>query len=78
MGKDPFSILISMMNGGNPQQMLQNAMMNNSKNNQMATQLQNSIQSSGMTSEQYAIQFFKQRGISEQQVREIARRFGAK
>lgn len=76
MQNDMFSMLMTMMAGSNPQQMLQQAIMNNPQNNQLITQLQNSIKSSGMSSKDYAIQFFKQRGISEQQLMQMAKKFG--
>lgn len=78
MGNDIFQMLMGMMMGGNPQQMVQQALMSNPQNNQIMTQLQNSIKSSGMSSKDYAIQFFKQRGISEQQVMQMAQKFGLK
>ncbi len=73
-----FQNLMTMLNGRNPMQILQGAMMNNVKNNQMYNQLQNSIKSSGLSSKDYAMQLFKQRGMSEEQIMQLAQRFGAK
>lgn len=78
MAGSPFDMMMMLMGNNNPQQMLKNAMMGNVKNNQTLTQLQNSIKSSGMSSKDYAMQFFKQRGMTEEQVMQLAQKFGAK
>lgn len=78
MAGSPFDMMMMFMGNNNPKQMLQNAIFGNAKNNQTLTQLQNSIKSSGMSSKEYAMQFFKQRGMTEEQVLQLAQKFGAK
>lgn len=56
---NPMQILTQMMSGGNPQQMLQNAM----KNNPQLGAILNQQKQSGLSMEQYVKQIAKQQNV---------------
>lgn len=67
-----------MNNLNNLQALLQMQMRNNPRFNEIQTQIINMQRSSGMNSRDFAIQFAKQNGISQDQLMAIANRMGLK
>lgn len=60
--------------GGNPQQLMQNMMMQNSNIGQMKTQIQNMSQ--GRTPVEFIVQMAKQNGVSEQNIQGLLKILG--
>lgn len=60
--------------GGNPQQLMQNMMMQNSNIGQMKTQIQNMSQ--GRTPKDFIVQMARQNGVTEQNIQELLKILG--
>lgn len=69
-------ILQMLNNGGNPQQIANRILQSNPQARQFMQQMQN--QANGRSPKEMAMQYAKQRGISEKDLMELASRFGAK
>ena len=63
-------------NALSPQQIVQSALQQNPQLRQQLQFMQNQARSHNMTDEQYARQWFKQQQIPEQQMIDIANKFG--
>lgn len=76
---NPFNQIMGMLSSGkNPNFIVQQMMKTNPQISQMINQIQNSAKSNNMTSKEYALQWFKQQGIPENQVMQIAHKMGIK
>lgn len=62
--------------GGNPQQVMQNLMQQNSQVGQMKTQLQNMAQ--GRTPTEFIMQIARQNGVSEKNLQGLSRILGGR
>ena len=62
--------------GGNPQQVMQTLMQNNSQMGQMQTQLQNMAQ--GRSPKEFLLQLARQNGVSEKNLQGLARILGGR
>lgn len=71
---NPMQILMQMMNGGNPQAMLQNAM----KQNPQLQAILNQQKQSGMSMEQYVRQVAKQQNVDIEPMLNMLRQRGIK
>ena len=60
--------------GGNPQMIAQQMLASNPEIKQLMTQMQN--MANGLSPKDFAIQYAKQNGVSEEQVMQVARKFG--
>lgn len=60
--------------GGNPQQLMQNMMMQNSNIGQMKTQIQNMSQ--GRTPKEFIVQMARQNGVTEQNIQGLLKILG--
>lgn len=71
---NPMQILMQMMNGGNPQAMLQNAM----QRNPQLQAILNQQKQSGMSMEQYVRQLAKQQNVDIEPMLNMLRQRGIK
>lgn len=61
-------------NGGSPQQIAQQMLMNNPQARQIFQQMEN--MANGLSPKEFAIQYAKQNGVNPDQVLQVAKRFG--
>lgn len=74
---NPINGILQMMNGGmNPQAMANQILQSNPQAQQFLTQMRN--QSNGRSPKEMAMQFAKQKGISEKDLMQLASRMGLK
>ena len=62
----------------NPEQLISQALSNNPQLRQKLQFMQQDAQRRGLTSEQYAKQWFQNNAISQNQIQDIASRFGVR
>lgn len=62
----------------NPEQIINQALSNNPQLRQKLQFMQQEAQSKGLTSEQYAKQWFQNNAISQNQIQDIVNRFGVR
>lgn len=77
MQNNPMYQMMQFLNGGgNPQQLIQQALQANPQMRQAFQQLQNMQKSNNLSDKDFALQFLKQQGFDPQQVMQLANRMG--
>lgn len=76
---NPMNAMLQFINsGGNPRQFVENNLKNNPQFNQAYQQLKGMMSNSKMSSKDFALQYFKDRGVDPKQVEMLVNRLGVK
>lgn len=76
---NPMNAMLQFINsGGNPRQFVENNLKNNPQFNQAYQQLKGVMANSNMSSKEFALKYFKDRGVDPKQVEMLVSRLGVK